>query len=184
MHRSMMVISLAGLMSLACLSQTSGGSPQKPSAAPQAADSAARKFYQLNFVVQEIENERVINSRSYSIIMRDSERGSIRAGEKVPFTSGTATTTQWQQINVGVDIDCRSLEDLGTGVSLYIKADISSVMDSHPENSVAATLPIIRNNQWESTVVLPLKQPTVLFSSDDPASKRKMQLQLAVMLIR
>ncbi len=174
MLRSMMMISLAGLMSLPALSQT-----------PQTVESASKKFYQLTFVVQELDNERVINSRTYTLIMpSDKEKGSIRAGEKVPFTSGTGTTTQWQQINVGVDIDCQRLEEIGNGVSLYIKAEISSVMDTHGENSPPPSLPIIRNNQWESTVVLPMKRPTVLFSSDDPASKRKMQLQLTVTLVR
>jgi hypothetical protein len=73
---------------------------EKP-AAPQTAASA---FYHLNFVVQELANERVINSRSYSMIMSEAEQSSIRAGEKVPFSSTSGPNTQWQQIDVGVNI--------------------------------------------------------------------------------
>jgi hypothetical protein len=90
----------------------------------------------------------------------------------------------WQQIDVGVNIDCRKLEELGDRVGLSILAEISSVMENHEATSSSSLPPIIRNNRWESTVLLPIKQPTILFSSDDPASKRKMQLQLTVMPIQ
>jgi hypothetical protein len=183
MLRSMIALGLTGLLSVACLAQSEGSAPDKKPVSPQT-ENASKVFYQLNFVVQELENGRVINSRSYSMIMRDTDQSSIRAGEKVPFSSTSGASTQWQQIDVGVNIDCRKLEARGNGVSLNIKAEISSVTDSHGENSPPASLPIVRQNQWESNVVLPVRQPTVLFSSDDPASKRKMQLQLTVTPIR
>lgn len=185
MLRSMMVLGLAGLMSLTCLAQSDSSASGKNSTSPQTAASALKTFYRLNFVVQELENGQVINSRSYTMIMCDMEQSSIRAGEKVPFSSTSGANTEWQQINVGVNIDCRRLEATANGVSLDIKAEISSVMESHgTSRPPPASLPIIRNNQWESTVVLPVKQPSILFSSDDPASKRKMQLQLTITPIR
>ena len=180
MLRSMIVLGLAGLIGLPCFAQSNAGASEKKLSSPPTAQSASKKFYRLNFVLQELENERVINSRSYSMTMADIGLSSIRAGEKVPFASTSGTNTEWQQIDVGVNIDCRKLETAGSGVSLEIKTEISSVIESHGENSPPPSQPIIRRNQWESTVVLPLKQPTVLFSSDDPASKRKMQLQLTV----
>ncbi|MBV9158024.1 MAG: hypothetical protein JO097_17295 [Acidobacteriaceae bacterium] len=136
-----------------------------------------KTFYQLVFVVQEVENERVINTRSYSMIVHGTERSSIRAGQKVPFSTTSGTSTQWQQIDIGVNIDCRKLEVIRNKASVDIKAEISSLMEnSKPDNPV----PMIRQNQWESTVEVPLKQPSILFSSDDPASKRSMRLQLTV----
>ncbi len=182
MLRMAMVIALTGLT---CLPQSSGDTPEKKPAPTQAAESAPKSFYQLNFVVRELENEHVINSRSYSIILRsDTERGSIRAGEKIPFASTSGVSTQWQQINVGVNIDCRRLEEVGDRLSLHLSADISSVMENQAGNSSPAPAPIIRNNVWESTVIVGIKQPTILFSSDDPASKRKMQLQLTATPLR
>ena len=183
MLRSMMVLSLAGLMSLTCLAQNDATASEKKPTATQTS-AALKNFYHLSFVVQELDNERVINSRSYSMIVSEMGQSSIRAGEKVPYSSTTAPSTQWQQIDVGVNIDCRGLKATDNGVSLNIKADISSVVESHGTNSPPASPPIIRNNQWESNVVLPLKRPSVLFSSDDPASKRRMQLQLTITPIR
>jgi hypothetical protein len=185
MLRTMMVLGLAGLLSLKCPAQTNGSTPDKEHSSAQAAESVPKKFYQLNFMVRELENEHAINSRSYSMILRGgAERGSIRAGQKVPYSTSSGVNTQWQQINVGVDIDCRKLEELGDQVSLNILADISSVMERQGETNPSPSVPIIRNNRWESTVLLQVKQPTILFSADDPASKRKMQLLLTVTPIR
>jgi hypothetical protein len=174
------MLGLAGLLGLQCLAQKNGSTPDKEPST-QTADKAPKKFYQLNFKVQELENERVINSRSYSMILGVGAVGAIRSGQKVPYSSRSGANSEWQQMSVGVDIDCRKLEELGDQVSLSILADLSSVIENHGEAGLPSSVPpIIRNNRWGSTVLLPVKKPTVLFSSDDPASKRKMQLLLTV----
>ena len=184
MLRSTIILGLVGLISLPCLGQSGSSSPENKSSAPQSAEGALKTFYELSFVIKEVENQRVINARSYSIIVQGMERSSIRAGEKVPFSSTSGANSKWEQINVGVNIDCRQLEITGNRASLDIKAEISSVMESSRTDGPPASLPIIRNNQWESKVVVPVKQPSVLFSSDDPASKRTMRLELTVTPIR
>ena len=188
MLRTITVLCLAGLFSLACFAQGDDASAsRKKPATSQTTASTTKQFYHLNFVVQELENDRVINSRSYSMIIRDTGQSSIRAEEKVPYVSnpgGKPDWPQYQQIAVGVNIDCYELEVTPGGVSLRVKAEISSVMGTHGADGPPASVPIIRHNQWDSYVTLPLKQPTVLFSSDDPASKRTMQLKLTVTPVR
>lgn len=175
-----MWIGLAALTGFPAWGQTAAADKQAPVA--QAAPKAAKNFYQLTFVAREMEGERVINSRSYSIIMRsDTERGAIRAGEKVPFASTSGANTQWQQVDIGINIDCRRVEEVGDRLSLSLTAAISSMIEDPHENASSSAQPIIRDNRWESTVVVPLRQATVLFSSDDLGSKRKMQLELTVL---
>jgi hypothetical protein len=110
--------------------------------------------------------------------MRDT--ASIRAGSKVPFAVG-GQTSQFQYIDVGVNIDCRYIRELQRDLSISVSADISSV----PSESAAPTatgaappMPIVRQNRWSSLVIVPLRKPTLIFSSDDVASKRQMQLEL------
>jgi hypothetical protein len=170
-------IIVAGLTALSIVPSYGQGAKPEVAGPAASANTVPKKYYELTFVVRELEAERVINSRSYSIVVRDGTvKDSIRAGERVPFASATGPTTAWQQIEVGVNIDCFDLEQVGDDLSLRVVAEISSV----PEGPSTTPAPIVRSNRWDSFVLVPIKHPTILFSSDDPASKRKMQLQLTV----
>jgi len=156
---------------------------QAPAAAP-AKPAEPKAFYQLTFVVREMQDDRVVNARSYYATSGTGFRDPsfIRAGEKVPYvSSGEGPTTQWQQIDVGVIIDYDSFEIVGEKLSLRVSASIDSLASQAEKN---VRQPIIRTNRWKSTVLVPLRQPTVIFSSDDPFSTQKMQLQLTVTPLR
>lgn len=141
-----------------------------------------KTFYQLTFVVKEVDGDRVVNSRTYyTSASTHGLPSSVRAGEKVPFASGEGTATIWQQIDVGVAIDCRDLEVSGDRLSLRVIASVDSVAAREQNN---AHQPVIRNNRWEAMVSIPLKQPTVIFSSDDPFSTQKIQLQMTATPVR
>jgi hypothetical protein len=43
---------------------------------------------------------------------------------------------------------------------------------------------LLRQNRWRSDVLVPLRKPTVIFSSDDPTSTHKMQVELTATPIR
>jgi hypothetical protein len=65
------------------------------------------------------------------------------------------------------------VKELQGDVALSVSAEMSSV----PEGGNPG-LPVVRQNKWSSYVVVPIKKPTVIFSSDDATSKRTMQLEL------
>lgn len=134
--------------------------------------------YQLTFVVKEMDGDRIVHSRTYSTGAITHGQSAIRAGEKVPYvSSGEGSSTVWQQIDVGVAIDCRELELIGDRLSVRVAATVDSIAPGEDKNS---RQPIIRNNRWDASVIVPLKQPTVIFSSDDPFSTQKVQLQVTV----
>jgi hypothetical protein len=141
------------------------------------------KFYKLDFVVKEVEAAKVLNARTYSIIVSTDtpshEHSSIRTGSRVP-TSTLPGSTQVTYLDVGVNIDAWSVREVQNEVSLTVVADISSVL----QESTTSTLPIIRQNKWNSSVVVPIKKPTIIFSSDDATTKRQTQLELSATPIR
>lgn len=132
------------------------------------------KFYKLDFVVKEIDGAKVVNTRAYSMIGSSSPKVThgynIRTGGKVPYFTGK----EYIELFVGVDIDCMSLTEEPNGLSLWVGADISSVAES----ATKTDRPFVRQNKWASSVLVPIKKPTVIFSSDDPTSKQQMQLEL------
>jgi hypothetical protein len=138
----------------------------------------SKKFYKLEFVVKEVEGGKVLNARAYSATVSTDLRDGptqIRAGSKVPYQTTVGESKNLQYLDVGVNIDCRSIREMESGLSLFVSATINGVPS---DIAVPSGPPTVRQNSWSSSVIVPLKKPTLLFSSDDPASKRQMQLEL------
>jgi hypothetical protein len=142
-------------------------------------DRSPVRFYRLEFVVKELENEKVINSRSYatSIYVNTREPASIRAGTRVPYVTGGSTGKQYNYYDVGVNIDTREARELPSGqLTLNLNVDISNVVVT--KESSGELPPTVRNTRWSSPVVVPIKKSVTVFSSDDPSGNRKVQLDL------
>lgn len=139
-------------------------------AATGAAETAeGTKFFRLDFTIREMESGKAINARTYSVIS-STERGpgtQLRTGLRLPITEGTTTRFS----DVGVSIDCRALQEIGGELAMSLAIDISSLASDGPQA-------IVRQNKWNSLVIVPLRKPTLVFSSDDPGTKRQMQLEV------
>lgn len=137
----------------------------------------ASKFYKLDFVVKEVEGTKVLNARAYSMFVStepSAAPGSIRAGSRVPVPQSPGSS-QYTYVELGVNIDCRSVVELESDLSMSITADISGALQDTATSNPA---PVIRNNRWTSTVIIPVRKPTVVFSSDDATTKRQLQLEV------
>jgi hypothetical protein len=131
------------------------------------------RFYKLDFTVKELTGGKVTNSRSYVTIGHSQKNNqSIRTGDRVPVQQSVGG---FSYIDVGVNIDVTDLAQSGNDLRLHVAAEISSA-----EKDAALPQPIIRQTRWSSNVVLPLRKPTVLFSSDATGSKSQTQLELLV----
>ena len=131
------------------------------------------KFYRLDFVVKEVDGAKVLNSRAYRMQVKTGHAGnySIRTGSKVPVKQSEMS---YSMIDIGTLIDCGNIQDQPDGLSLYLAADLKSVQGEEETSAHS----IIRSNTWRSDVLVKLRKPTVLFSSDDASSKHQMQLEL------
>lgn len=144
------------------------------------AEAPPARFYRLEFLLKELENDKVVNSRAYatSLSANTREGASIRAGSRVPYASGAGPAAkQYQFYDIGVSIDCRDARELGSGqLTLFLSVDVSGILVT--KEASGDLPPSVRNTKWSSPVVIPVKRPTTVFSSDDPSGNRKMQLEL------
>jgi hypothetical protein len=130
-------------------------------------------------MVKELEGGKTINARSYAMtVATDKGRTSVRTGNRVPVPSGPRTGTagppqNFQYVDVGTNIDCWDAAEIQGQLALMVSAEVSSAVEA-PD----APAPVIRQLKWNSPAIVPLRKPTVIFSSDDPSSKRQMQLEL------
>jgi hypothetical protein len=97
------------------------------------------------------------------------EQATIRAGGRVPVTSGSGTNF----FDLGVNIDARDLRESPTDISVQLSIDISTIAQEN-----ASAQPVVRQNRWSGLVLVAPKKPTVVFASDDITSKRQFQLEM------
>jgi hypothetical protein len=171
------------LLPLAIRAQDSQG-PATP-ASPQ-------HFYRLHFAVAELDGAgKVINTRTYEETVATTGAGhsvgdqQIKTGSRVPIATGSyaasgdpakLANTQFQYIDLGVNLDVREATEHGEMLGFRLKAEVSSVARQTEIGGVGE--PVIRQNVWDSTVLISIGKPTVVFSSDDLDSKGKMQVEV------
>lgn len=168
---------LAFVLTLCCAASA------QEATAKDTAPSGPSMRHLLKFVVKELEGGKVINSREYSTYLAGGSKetmgtSSIRTGSKVPIPSGPSSAfTQYTYIDIGVNIDIRGDRVEDGKLYCFIKADITSI-DSSAGHENTDFPKVVRQNLWSSPVFAPLGKPITLFSSDDVASRRTMQLEL------
>lgn len=157
-----------------------------PAPEPTKASQAPAHFYHLEFVVQEMGTDgKATNSRLYTATVSTDSRDhgtSIRTNSRIPVPTVSSSggneshaliNTQFQYINVGVNIDARNMREIGRQLSLDLVADVSSMAGSNDAN---LHQPVIRQNKWEASVLIPVSKPVVVFTSDSLDSKGSMQV--------
>lgn len=131
--------------------------------ARQAATKPPAKFYKLDFVLKEVDGDRVLNSRAYSMSMStESTPSSIRAIAKTA-----------EGVDTGVQIDVRNLREMQNQVSLNLMAKVTGVGEKDaPSHSV------VREFQWGSDVLVPIRKATVVYRSESTTSTSQMEVEV------
>ncbi len=178
---------------------TTAGALAQPPVKAQSHTAAAQKkaprlpqFFRLTFVLKELNGKKVIDTRSYRTEISATPFGqmrahlwdphrSIRAGDRVP--SSNKPGMQFQYMSLGTKIDCSRPWLIGHQLAMQVTASISSVIKPAPDNSSThasthSAHPILQDNRWNSEILIPIGQQTLLFSSQAPASTHTLELDL------
>jgi hypothetical protein len=147
--------------------------------------------YRLDFSLNELEGEKKVNSRHYSINLDvPGERQDIKIGTRVPVATGSfhaasgsenspLVNTQFQYLDIGTHISC-ALKEHGDELELHAESEISNVDDEQIREKYGVSAPVVRQIKIDgSTVVVPGKA-IVIGSADDPTSNRQFQLEVTV----
>jgi hypothetical protein len=135
----------------------------------------ATQFYRLLFTVQEVDSSgKITNNRVYSTSIADDHNPEqIRTGTRVPIKTNDKGEIQY--LDIGVNIDCKNAHEMDGKLALGVTAEISSLaMETGNSNAT----PVVRENHWQASVLVPLGKPSVIFSSDDLQGKGKVQMEL------
>jgi hypothetical protein len=136
--------------------------------------------YRVDFSINELEGERKINARHYSMNLNSGDWNAIKIGTRVPVVTETlpnhSESAQFQYLDVGTHINCK-LEERGDELALEVHSDFSNLASASDQHSPQ---PIIRQiNINGSTFAAPGK-PIAIGAVDDPNSNRMFQLEVTV----
>ncbi len=176
--RRFVLITLVPLLAAAALAQET--------AKPARNDfSWARSPYRLDFAIKELDDGKVINSRSYSMVMQSAEErgrsyGSVKAGSKVPIVTtnkeGQPTTTY---MDVGVEINSQLYVLENGNLLLGANTEISSLAGAQ-----TMTNPILRAIHSNTTSEITAGKPAQIAIVDDPTSNHRFQIEVTATKLR
>lgn len=177
MKKSIATLAAAFTLSLLPIAARAQNPPPTPA-------EPAPSFYHLHFAVEELNAAgQVTNTRTYDEILRTEAQQDhlynqqIKTGSRVPITTGSsAASTQFQYIDLGVNLEVHDVKEEPKSLSFELHANIESIAR---QTQIAGTNePVIRQNSWDSLVIVPIGKPTVVFSSDDLDSTGKMRVEV------
>lgn len=163
--------------------------PQESAAKKQEAPAAApaqndARFFRLDFIVRELDGKRTISSRNYSTTIEANGRfhgaASIRTGNRVPIPA-TSKDAQFTYSDIGVNIDCTEAGTVGSELSMFLTAEISSLSDTPPGSQ--STPPILRSTRWRSATLVAVGKPTIVFTAEDEHTGHVLELELTATLL-
>jgi hypothetical protein len=133
------------------------------------AQSESIKFYRFDFTLKEFDGTKSAPNRIYSA--NGATRSGaivIRSGDRVPVVSGKTGETTY--LDIGMDIDCRIMSETPNELGISVNANSSSADSRVP--------PIVTQTKWGSTLVVPLRKNTVLFTSEGGSHKAQLELMI------
>jgi hypothetical protein len=175
------IIVLCGFLGLAIAQDSaSKDSASKPEQAEKSLHA-----YRLDFSLNEIEGDKKINNRRYTIDLAvPGDREEVKIGTRVPVasasTSGTANSvlnTQFQYLDIGTHIWC-SLKEHGDALELQAGSEISNIDSEAGHDSNGIPAPILRQIKISGSTIVVLGKSIVIGSADDPTSNRQFQLEV------
>lgn len=152
----------------------------QPAPAQETQVAVPENHYHLELVVRELgEDGKAVNSRAYhtDISTKPSSLSQVRTGTRIPVHV-SSKEGDIQYLDVGVNIDCKDVHETAQGLALGISVEVSSL--ATPGGVAEPTTPIIRQNRWSASTVLPIGKPMIVFSSDNLENKGKMQVEATV----
>jgi hypothetical protein len=162
---------------------------QEASSEAQPAKSKIVHAYRLDFSFNELEGDKKINTRHYSMNLTSGQTNDIKIGSRVPVTTfvnnkDSGAGTQYQYIDVGTSINAqlRPIQN-SDEEELVVRSEISN-LDLTPPAGSEPNAPVIRQIKITGSTLLVLAKPLDIGSMDDPTSKRQFELEVTVTKLR
>jgi hypothetical protein len=136
--------------------------------------------YKVDFTIRDTGDAGGKTGRKYSMLVSPGHKTTFKVGNRVPVVtySGSAGSTQFTMVDVGLNIDC-SVSDNNSNLTVHADLDISTAVT--PEKGANPPLtPTISQIKLNLETALTPGKPTVVASFDDPVTSRKFDVDVTI----
>lgn len=158
----------------ACCFALNAQEEQKPATKPE---PKLTNWYKVDISLSEFDEGKKTNTRSFAANVEENGAVSVvKLGDRVPVMTGTFSpsdklqqvTTQFQYVDVGLNISCYVRERQGRlGVTVALEQSSVTFADKDVLRT-APNQPVIRQMKMENTAFVTLGKPILIASVDDP----------------
>lgn len=132
------------------------------------------RIYRVSYRVNQVEDAKTINSRSYTLMTQIGSRASTRIGSQVPYSTGK--DIQYQ--DVGMNIDCNLIKQGGNLlVQTWLNMNTVAGKETMPSG---AQNPVFGRFQIQDITSATIGKPAFVGSIDDVASNRHYLIEVTV----
>lgn len=157
-----------------------------PALSQEKRDSSNRSIYRVEFNIRDAkDNVAAKTGRKYVLLVEGEGKSTMRVGARVPYASSTsqaspagAVNTQFQYLDLGVNIDCR-LRELANKIWLNADFDINSIVQFE-KSAGAVPNPTISSARVNVTAELDAGKTALIASVDDPVVQRRLDVEATV----
>jgi hypothetical protein len=171
---------LAWAQNAAEKNQSEKSAPDKGTTEKRDRDKVPSGTYRVEFRIVELEGEKKLNSRSYSLILTGNAKGTLHAGTRVPVSNSDPSKpgTSFSYFDVGQRIDGQVIGETERTISLRQFIEFNNF--ALPEQASGGTYlpPMIRTFNSDTTSTVDLGKPTIISILDDPSSKHTFQIEV------
>jgi hypothetical protein len=136
-------------------------------------------YYRLDLVIREMDGEKLVDTRNYSLWVQAGVLEMITTGSEVPYPSnsfsptGSGTARGYNYRSVGVQISC-IVKEGADSPQLDLKLEVSNALPPEKDSD----MPAFRKFSLNSRALLALGKPTTVSIVEDPASKHRFQVDV------
>jgi hypothetical protein len=154
---------------------------QRPTTIGPTAESVSQPaiYYRLDFVIHEMDGEKLVDTRNYSLWVQAGVPATMTAGSEVPYSSGSYSTVgsgtakNIQYRNVGISIEC-VVKEGNENPQLDLRLNISDALPPEKDPDT----PVIRKVSVNSKALLVLGKPTTVSIVEDPGSRHRFRVDV------
>jgi hypothetical protein len=174
MKKTLVILAVLGFLSLAVAQEAPKEQAKETPKAASTGESKPLGAYKLDFVLRELVDNKLVNTRSYSLIIDDGYHSAgVKIGSRVPVTGDKGIN----YLDIGTNIRCNHITGQSPWILLDCAVEVSSFsLPEQKTNPGENAPPVLNQMRADIPAVVREGKQTVIGVIDDPSSTKSYEI--------